>query len=80
MPAGPLTIKRDNENINSVLKRFRRECNRSGIKNELKRRRFFLSPSVVKNVKISKIKRLRMKDRRRDEKRQEFVKTKKRRG
>lgn len=73
-------MKRDNENINSVLKRFRRECNKAGTKNELKKRRFFLSPSVIKNEKISKIKRLRFKDKIRDEKKQEFIKTKKRRG
>ena len=80
MPLGPLVAKRDHENINSVLKRFRRECNKSGTKNELKKRRFFQSPSVIKNVEISKIKRLRLKDKRRAEKKQEYIKTKKRRG
>lgn len=80
MPLGPQVMKRDNENINSVLKRFRGECNKAGTKNELKKRRFFLSPSVIKNEKISKIKRLRFKDKLRNERKQEFIKTKKRRG
>lgn len=80
MPIGPMVIKKENENINSVLKRFRRECNKAGTKNELKKRRFFLSPSVIKNVQQSKIKRQRLKDRYKSEKRREFVKTKKRRG
>ncbi len=80
MPLGPIVVKREHENINSILKRFRRECNKSGNKNELKKRRFFQSPSVLKNINISKIKRLRMKDARRAEKKKEFIKTKKRRG
>jgi ribosomal protein S21 len=80
MPIGPIVLKKDNENINSVLKRFRRECNKSGTKNDLKKRRFFLAPSEITNVNDSKIKRLRLKDARRAEKKKEFIKTKKRRG
>ena len=80
MPNGPLVKKRDNENINSVLKRFRRECNKAGTKNELKKRRFFLAPSEIKNEEMSKLKRLRLKDKRKAEKKQELVKTRKRRG
>jgi small subunit ribosomal protein S21 len=80
MPIGPLITKKDNENINSVLKRFRRECNKSGTKNELKKRRYFLAPSELKNIEQSKVKRLRLKDKRRAERKQELVKTRKRRG
>ena len=67
MPAGPMVVKRDHENINSLLKRFRRECNKSGTKNELKKRRFYLAPSELKNVKQSKEKRLKLKESRKAE-------------
>ncbi len=80
MPLGPLVVKRESETINSVLKRFRRECSKSGTKNELKKRRFFLSPSVIKNVEVSKIKRLRLKEARRAVKNKEVIKARKRRG
>lgn len=80
MPLGPIVEKKDNESLNSLLKRFRRECNKAGIKNELKKRRFFLAPSVEKNIKNSKIKRLNLKEVRSAERKQELIKTKKRRG
>ena len=39
---------RDNEPIESVLKRFKREVTNAGILTELKKREFFEKPSVIK--------------------------------
>ncbi|MFH1415791.1 MAG: 30S ribosomal protein S21 [Elusimicrobiota bacterium] len=80
MTVGPTVSKRDHENINSLLKRFRRECNKSGTKNELKQRRFYLSPSEIKNEKQSKLKRLRLKEARRAIRLKKYIKTRKRHG
>jgi len=80
MPLGPIVKKKDNESIGSILKRFRRECNKAGIKNELKKRRFFLSPSEIKNIKQSKDKRNNIRERMREVMREKVIKTRKRRG
>ncbi len=80
MPNGPKITKKDNETVSSILKRFRRECSRAGIKNELKKRRFHMTPSEIKNIDQSTEKRRLLKDRRREVKRTKQVKTQKRRG
>ncbi|MFP4379425.1 MAG: 30S ribosomal protein S21 [Candidatus Sumerlaeia bacterium] len=36
----------DNENIERVLKRFKKECQKSGILTELRKREFYEKPSV----------------------------------
>ena len=52
---------RDNESIEEALRRFKRECDRNGILQEVKRREYFESPSVKRKRKAqearSKIKR-----------------------
>jgi len=80
MAQGPSVRKRDNENVSSLLKRFRRECNKAGIKNELKKRRFYLPPSEYKNIANSREKRRKLKDRFKETRREKRVKTIKRRG
>ena len=80
MDQGPIVKKKDNETINSLLKRFRRECNKAGIKNELKKRRFYLTPSEMRNITNSKEKRRKLKDRFKEISREKRVKTTKRRG
>lgn len=44
-----VTVYRKNgEEINSMLKRFKRKVEKSGHLNELKERKYYLKPSVVK--------------------------------
>ena len=80
MDQGPIVRKKDNETISSLLKRFRRECNKAGIKNELKKRRYCLTPSEMRNITNSKEKRRKLKDRFKENNREKRVKTIKRRG
>lgn len=80
MASGPIVKKKEHETVNSLLKRFRRECNKAGLKNELKKRRFFVPPSEIKNINNSKEKRRKLKDRVKEISREKRVKTNKRRG
>ena len=77
---GPVVRKKDNESLNSVLRRFRRECSKSGIKAELKKRRFFKSDSELRNMEKSEEKRVKLRMKKKEVNRRKFVKTKKRRG
>ncbi|MGB9694890.1 MAG: 30S ribosomal protein S21 [Caldisericaceae bacterium] len=43
--------KRQNETVEDLLKRFRRECVRDGLYTEIKKRRYYLPPSVKKKLK-----------------------------
>jgi small subunit ribosomal protein S21 len=45
-----ITVK-DNEKIESALKRFRKKCEREGISKELKKRAFYEKPSLKKKKK-----------------------------
>ena len=47
----------DNESIDSALKRFTRQCARTGVLSEYKRKEFYEKPSVVKKRKIDAAKR-----------------------
>lgn len=47
----------DNESIDSALKRFKRQCARTGVLSEYKRKEFYEKPSVVKKRKIDAAKR-----------------------
>ncbi len=49
----------ENESIDSALKRFKRECARSGVLSEYKRKEYYEKPSVVKKRKIDAAKRKR---------------------
>jgi small subunit ribosomal protein S21 len=47
--------KRDGEDINSLLKRFKRKVENSGHLQELKERRYFIKPSMVKRIQKNQI-------------------------
>ena len=57
---------RDGESIEEAIRRFKRECERNGIMQEIKKREFYKSPSVIKREKLAeakrKIRRKMMKD------------------
>jgi len=57
---------RDGESIEEAIRRFKRECERNGIMQEIKKREFYKSPSVIKKEKLAeakrKIRRKMMKD------------------
>ncbi|MGM0441473.1 MAG: 30S ribosomal protein S21 [Elusimicrobiota bacterium] len=80
MYKGPKVEKKDRESINSVLKRFRRACSSSGIKNELKKRRFYRPPSEIRKIAKSKKERNSLRRKRKAEHRKERINTRKRRG
>ncbi|MBN2406301.1 MAG: 30S ribosomal protein S21 [Elusimicrobia bacterium] len=80
MATGPVVTKKENESLNSILRRFRRKCSKAGIKAELKKRRFHRTPSELKNMEQSKERRLRMRMKIKEVQRLKQVKTKKRRG
>ena len=54
------------ESIEEAIRRFKRECERNGIMQEIKKREFYKSPSVLKKEKLAeakrKIRRKMMKD------------------
>jgi small subunit ribosomal protein S21 len=47
--------KRDGEDISSLLKRFKRKVENSGHINELKERRYFVKPSMVKRIQKNQL-------------------------
>jgi small subunit ribosomal protein S21 len=47
--------KRDGEDINSLLKRFKRKTESSGHLIELRERRYFVKPSMVKRIQKNDI-------------------------
>lgn len=48
---------RDSENIDSALKRFKKEVEKDGILTEEKKHRFFEKPSETRKKKIAAVKR-----------------------
>ena len=44
---------RDGESIEEAIRRFKRECERNGIMQEIKKREFYKSPSVIKKEKLA---------------------------
>ena len=60
---------REGESIEECLRRFKRECERNGIMQEIKRREYFESPSVRRKRKAAearrKMKRRMMRQKRR---------------
>ena len=52
---------RDGESIESVLKRFKKECEKAGVLTEIKKREYFEKPSVIKKKKKAAAKRKREK-------------------
>lgn len=49
----------ENETIDSALKRFRRQCQRAGVLQELKRREHYEKPSVRRKKKSQAARRRR---------------------
>ena len=48
---------REGEGIEEALRRFKRECERNGILKEIKRREFYISPSMKKKLKAQDARR-----------------------
>jgi small subunit ribosomal protein S21 len=59
---------REGEFIEDAIRRFKRECERNGIMQEIKKREFYKAPSVLKKEKLAekkrKIRRKMLKDNR----------------
>jgi small subunit ribosomal protein S21 len=59
---------REGESIEEAIRRFKRECERNGIMQEIKKREYYRAPSVVRKEKQAeakrKIRRKMMKDNR----------------
>jgi len=57
---------REGESIEEAIRRFKRECERNGIMQEIKKREYYRAPSVVRKEKLAeakrKIRRRMMKD------------------
>lgn len=47
----------ENESLESALKRFKRQCARTGVLSEYKRKEFYEKPSVVRKRKLDQAKR-----------------------
>jgi len=48
---------KDGESIEEALRRFKRECERNGILQEIKRREFFESPAIRRKRKAAESRR-----------------------
>ena len=48
---------RENESIEEALKRFKRQCEKDGVMQEIKKREFYESPSVRRKKKMAEAKR-----------------------
>jgi len=59
---GIMIIRRDNEDIESMIKRFKKKVNRSGILREVKNNTFYEKPSMAKKRKRAEAKIRREKD------------------
>lgn len=47
----PKTVVRDKENIDDALRRFKREVSKSGTLQEVRKREYYVKPSVNKKLK-----------------------------
>lgn len=56
---------RDGESVDEALRRFKRECERNGILKEIKRREFYVSPTVKRKLKAAEARRKLRRARRR---------------
>ena len=48
----PVVIVKDGESIESALRRFKKQCERTGILSEIKKREHYEKPSVKRKKKI----------------------------
>jgi small subunit ribosomal protein S21 len=61
----PAVIIREGESFESALKRFKKQCERTGILSEIKKREHYEKPSVKKKKKILAAKKRALKKLRR---------------
>jgi len=61
----PAILIRDGESFESALRRFKKQCERTGILSEVKRREYYEKPSVKRKKKILAAKKRVMKKMRR---------------
>ncbi len=61
----PAIIIRDGESFESALKRFKKQCERTGILSEIKKREHYEKPSVKRKKKILAAKKRALKKMRR---------------
>ena len=61
----PAILIRDGESFESALRRFKKQCERTGILSEVKRREYYEKPSVKRKKKILAAKKRAMKKMRR---------------
>ena len=47
----------DNENFESALRRFKRQCENEGLLKEIKKRQYYESPSMIRKKKKDDIRR-----------------------
>ena len=55
---------RDVESIEEALRRFKHDCERNGILKEIKRREFYMAPSIKRKIKSQEARRKVRKGRR----------------
>jgi small subunit ribosomal protein S21 len=48
---------RDNESPEEAIKRFKHECEKNAILKEIKKREFYISPSLEKKIRRQELKR-----------------------
>ncbi|GHT67432.1 30S ribosomal protein S21 [Endomicrobiia bacterium] len=48
---------RDGEPIEEAIRRFKRECERNGVMQEIKKREFYKPPSILKKERLAETKR-----------------------
>lgn len=53
----PKIVLKDDETIDNALKRFKRECEKDGLMQEMKKREYYESPSVRRKKKAEKARR-----------------------
>lgn len=59
---GPIEVQVRDNNVNRAIQQLKREVGREGLGRELKRRRFYMKPSVAKRIKSIEAERRRRKD------------------
>ena len=56
---------REGESIEEALRRFKRECEKNGILKEIKRREYYISPSLRRKLKAQEARRKMRRSRKR---------------
>jgi small subunit ribosomal protein S21 len=77
---GILVVKRENEDIESLIKRFKKKVNNRGILRELKNHSFYEKPSVYKKRKQKEARIRKEKDEMKLKKKRSFGKNEKNSG